>query len=86
MIHAPVVLDHEMFSSKDRISDYFENVAAHSSYSDIAGFDLYPVPAQLAKLGGLLGIIFFQSGGEILVDARVLFLERNGERQHFTFA
>ena len=41
--------------------------------------------AHLAEFGGLFGIIFLQAVGKILVDARVLFLQRDGEREDFLF-
>ena len=41
--------------------------------------------AHLAEFRGLFGIIFMQSVGEILVNARVLFFQRNGERENFLF-
>jgi len=34
-----------------------------------------------AELPGLFGIIFLQAGGEIFIDARVLFFERDGQRE-----
>jgi hypothetical protein len=33
--------------------------------------------AQLAELGGLFGIVLGQAVGEILIDARIYFLERD---------
>ena len=42
--------------------------------------------AQFTEFGGLLGMIFLQAVGEILVDAGVFFLQRDGQRQDFAFA
>ena len=50
-----------------------------------------PVPVAVllaahgAELGGLFGIILLQPGGKILVDARVLLFQRDGQREHFLF-
>ena len=41
--------------------------------------------AHDAEFLGLFGIIFLQAGGEILIDARVLLLERDGQREDFLF-
>lgn len=50
MVHAPAVTDQALFATADRIEAYFAKVAAYSAHADIAGFDLYPVPTDIAKL------------------------------------
>ena len=40
---------------------------------------------QLAKFCGLFGITGLQAGGKIFVNPCVLFLQRNGQGQDFTF-
>lgn len=50
MVHAPAVTDQELFANAERIAAYFSKVAAYSAYADIAGFDVYPVPFEIAKL------------------------------------
>ena len=41
--------------------------------------------AHDAKFLGLFGIIFLQAGGEIFINARILLLERDGQREDFLF-
>ena len=41
--------------------------------------------AHGAEFDGLFGIIFLQAVGKILVDAGVLFFQRDGEREDFLF-
>jgi hypothetical protein len=41
--------------------------------------------AHDAEFLGLFGIIFLQAGGEIFIDARVLLLKRDGQREDFLF-
>ena len=40
---------------------------------------------MFAEFLGLFGIIFLQAIGKILVDARILLFERDGEREDFLF-
>jgi hypothetical protein len=41
--------------------------------------------AHLAKFFCLLGVVLLQAAGKILVDARVLFFELDGEGENFLF-
>ncbi len=41
--------------------------------------------AHVAEFVRLFGIIFLEAVGKILVDARVLFFEGDGEREDFLF-
>jgi hypothetical protein len=66
MVHAPVVTDQEPFANADRIAAYFSTVAQYSAHADIAGFDVYPVPFEIAKLATPA------SGGKIAGLPRVL--------------
>ena len=50
MVHGPIITDKREFRSNRLIDDYLAKVQAYSAYSDITGFDLYPIPAFLSKI------------------------------------
>ncbi len=50
MVHGPIITDKIQFSSTDRIARYLSDVIDFSAHADIVGFDVYPVPAFLAKV------------------------------------
>lgn len=50
MVHGPIITDKRAFRNNRRINNYLNEVVAYSEYADIVGFDVYPVPAFLAKI------------------------------------
>ncbi len=60
MVHGPLVLDKPEFASEEQRAEYLQKVASFSAYADIVGFDVYPVTADVAKVGSP------DSGGNIV--------------------
>lgn len=51
MVHAPIVLDREPHLTASGRAGYLDNVVRASRYADIVGFDIYPIPPSIAKIG-----------------------------------
>lgn len=66
MVHGPIITDKREFSSTSKIGGYLQKVTAYSEYADIVGFDVYPVPAFLAKVATPLS-----GGAEVDVDRAI---------------
>ncbi|WP_298259303.1 hypothetical protein [uncultured Litoreibacter sp.] len=66
MVHGPIITDKRSFRSKRRISAYLEKVTTYSEHADIVGFDIYPIPAMVAKIATP------QSGGAQVTPDRVV--------------
>jgi hypothetical protein len=49
MAHAPRLIDGEP-PAQAEIDDYFNHVAEYSVYADMVGFDLYPIPPEIAAI------------------------------------
>lgn len=50
MVHGPLVADRRAFNTSSKRRAYLEKVVAYSNFADVVGFDVYPVPALVAKL------------------------------------
>ncbi|MGB7241001.1 MAG: hypothetical protein WBC93_02805 [Sulfitobacter sp.] len=66
MVHGPIITDKRAFSSQSKIARYLEEVIAYSAHADVVGFDVYPVPAFLAKVATP-----FSGGVDVAVDRAV---------------
>ena len=51
MVHAPLRIDPAGQDSEAERLDYLASVEEQSAYADIVGFDTYPVPPSIAKIG-----------------------------------
>ena len=66
MVHGPIATDRPEFSSSSGREKYLNEVQRFSAYGDIVGFDVYPVPAMIAKLASPL------SDGNIVDASRAI--------------
>ncbi len=66
MVHGPIITDKRKFRNNRRIGDYLEDVVKFSAHADVVGFDVYPVPAVVAKVATPL------SGGDMVDVPRVV--------------
>lgn len=53
-VFAPVLTDTLEGSSPERKAAHFQNLRRYGAAADIVGFDVYPIPPQLAKIAGPL--------------------------------
>ena len=51
MVHAPIILDQDKHKTAEGRQAYLDEVARQSVFSDIVGFDVYPVPQEVAWIG-----------------------------------
>ena len=50
MIHAPMLTDNELLQTPEQKAAYLNNVKRYSQYADVVGFDVYPIPRDIAKV------------------------------------
>jgi hypothetical protein len=83
MVHAPLVADRPEHATATGRDQYLAAVARYSQWSDIAGFDLYPVPQALAQILGPEGQV--AEGPGDLIRAYADWLAATvPDRAHFT--
>lgn len=51
MVHAPLRIDRGAPGEDPTRLDYLAEVAGHSRHADIVGFDTYPIPTSIARVG-----------------------------------
>lgn len=51
MVHAPFVMDRGDLQTPEGRKSYLRAIAEHSRYADAVGFDVYPIPKDLAQVG-----------------------------------
>jgi len=51
MVHGPLVADRSEFNTSSKRRTYLDKVVEYSKSADVVGFDVYPVPALVAKMG-----------------------------------
>lgn len=51
MVHAPLRVESDAPAQDPARLDYLAEVAAHSRHADIVGFDTYPIPTSMARVG-----------------------------------
>ena len=67
MVHGPIITDKPQYRSVAQIQKYLNYVQAYSAHADIVGFDVYPVPAFLAKVATPMS-----KGREVAVNQAVV--------------
>jgi hypothetical protein len=50
MIHKPLLADDEALQTPEQKTAYLDKVKSYSQYTDIVGFDVYPIPAHIAQV------------------------------------
>ncbi|MEC9292053.1 MAG: hypothetical protein VX730_06595 [Pseudomonadota bacterium] len=82
MVHAPIVLDKPQFQTVKLTEAYLDKVKEFSVFSDIVGFDVYPVPALVAQVATPKNKLKSYEGATAVAEYVHWMQENLGDKEH----